>query len=167
MVIFAAIAMLMTVFGGALLLALTNGAKNDPSDAETYAFLAIIGIGTPLVWSIMNLTLLATRRQTAGQYVAGLRLQKEDGTQLSRPNALTWWFCFNPLLFSWPTALVSCLPLAAVIALVLSKLTIVAFGVILVVCLAAPLLALFSAILDSQNRALHDRIVGTVVVPAV
>ena len=50
--------------------------------------------------------------------------------------------------------------------LLLSVLGIVAFGVVLTLCLVAPLLAIVSALLDRQNRTLHDRIVGVVVVPA-
>src|SRR5262249_49788747 len=130
-VIFAAIAMIVVVCAGFFLLATTDWAKKDPSDPQFYAFLAIIGLGTPLVWTALNLTLLSTRRQTGGQYVAGLRLIGEDGAKPSTAAVVAWWFCFNPLLFSWPMALVGGLPLAAVIALVLSRVTIVVFGVLM------------------------------------
>jgi hypothetical protein len=166
MVIFAALAMLVTVFAGFLLLATTDWAKQDPSDPQFYMFLAIIGIGTPLAWTVLNLALLATRGQTGGQYVAGIRLAREDGSPLSRRDTAVWWFCFNPLLFSWPMALVVGFPLAAVIALVLSRLTIVVFGALVVICVASPVIALVSALLDAQHRALHDRIAGAVAAPA-
>jgi uncharacterized RDD family membrane protein YckC len=166
MVIFAAIAMIVIVFAGFLLLATTDWAKKDPSDPQFYMFLAIIGLGAPLVWTFLNLALLATRGQTGGQYVAGIRLVRDDGSALSTRGAVAWWFCFNPLLFSWPMACVVGLPLAAVIALVISRLTIVVFVALVILCVASPLIALISALLDTQHRALHDRMVGAVTLPA-
>lgn len=166
MIIFAAIAMVIIVFAGFLLLATTDWAKKDPSDPQFYLFLGIIGIATPLVWTLLNVTLLATRGQTGGQYVAGLRLTREDGSRLHLRDAAAWWFFFNPLLFSWPMAGVVGFPLAAIIAIVLSRLTIVVFGVLMIVCIASPLIALASALFDAQNRALHDRLIGTIAMPA-
>jgi len=166
MVIFAAIAMAVIVFAGFLLLATSDWAKKDPSDAQFYLFLGIIGIATPLVWTLLNISLLATRGQTGGQYVAALRLAREDGSRISLRDAAAWWFCFNPLLFSWPMACVVGFPLAAVIAIVLSRLTIVVFGALMIVCIASPLIAFASALFDAQHRSLHDRLIGTIAVPA-
>ena len=45
MVIFAAIAMIVVVFAGFLLLATTDWAKKDPSDPQFYLFLGTIGVG--------------------------------------------------------------------------------------------------------------------------
>ncbi len=165
MVIFAAVAMVVTVIAGLQLLLVTRGATQD-STKSVYAFLAIVGLGIPLCWSALNVALLAKRRQTGGQYVAGVRLLREDGRPLSARDAAAWWFCLNPVLFSWPSAVTTAVPLAFVSSLVLSRLGIVAFGVVLTLCLVAPLLALISALLDGQNRTLHDRIVGVLVVPA-
>jgi RDD family protein len=166
MVIFSAIAMIVTVISGFTLLAMTDWAKNDASDPQFWTFLSIIGLGVPLVWSALNVGLLTLRGQTGGQYVAGVRLEREDGSRLSARTAAGWWFCFNPVLFSWGMAIVVGFPLIFAISLVLSRGTIVVFGVIITVCFAAPLIALVSAILDDQNRALHDRITGVVAVPA-
>ena len=164
MVIFAALAMVVTVIAGLQLLIVTRGATQD-SSRSVYAFLAIVGMGVPLAWSALNVVLLATRQQTGGQYVAGVRVAREDGAAFSSRDAAAWWFCLNPVLFSWPTALTTAMPLAFVASLVLSRTGIVAFGVVLTLCLVAPLLALVSALLDRQNRTLHDRIVGVLVVP--
>ncbi|MDP9238595.1 MAG: RDD family protein [Chloroflexota bacterium] len=166
MVIFAAISLVMLVIAGFVLLVSTNWAQDDASDPQFYTFLSIIGVGIPSIWTAMNLLLLRARAQTGGQYVAGIRVVREDGERLSGRDAVLWWLCFNPLLFSWPMALVACLPLSAVIALALSRVTIVAFGVVVTICFAAPLIALAAAALDAENRALHDRIIGTRLVPA-
>jgi hypothetical protein len=166
MVIFSAISLVMLVIAGFTLLASTSWAENDASDPQFYTFLAIIGVGIPAVWTALNLLLLAARGQTGGQYVAAIRTMTESGARLSRRDALLWWFCFNPLLFSWPMSVIATLSLSAVVAIALSRLTIVAIGVVVTVCLAAPLIALVSAWLDAENRTLHDRIAGTRVIPA-
>jgi uncharacterized RDD family membrane protein YckC len=166
MVIFAALAMVVVIFAGALLLLLTDGATDDASDGEIYTFLGILGLGTPLLWSVLNLLLLRWRRQTGGQYVAGVRLAREDGAPVSTRDLVVWWLCLNPLLFSWPMAAVTVLPLTATAFLALSRGTIVVFGGLVVLCLLAPVIALVSALFDVHNRALHDRVVGTVVVPS-
>ena len=166
MVIFAAIAMIVTVISGFILLAMTNWAKDDASDPQYWTFLSIIGLGVPIVWSALNVGLLTLRGQTGGQYVAGVRLERDDGSRRSVRAAAGWGFCFNPVLFSWAMAIIVGFPLVFAISLVLSRGTIVVFGVIVTLCFAAPLIALVSALIDSQNRALHDRIVGVVAVPA-
>ena len=167
MVIFAAVAMIVVVFAGFLLLATTDWAKKDPSDPQFYLFLGTIGVGAPLTWTLLNLVLLATRGQTGGQYVAGIRLVGENGGRMSRRAAAVWWFCFNPLLFSWPMACVAGLPLAAILAAVPKVSTLAFLLALITICLASPLISLVSALLDGQHRALHDRMAGVVAVPVI
>jgi hypothetical protein len=93
-------------------------------------------------------------------------LGREDGRALASSNAVAWWFCFNPLLFSWPMAIAAGVPLAGAAAVLLGAWTVIVFGIVVTLCLLIPVVALISAALDSNNRALHDRVVGTIVVPA-
>ena len=93
MVIFAAIAMLMTVLAGFILLAWIDWATQDRATRQLDFFLGMLGIGLPLVWSLLNIMLLITRAQTGGQYVAGVRLAREDGEPLSTRDTIAWWFC--------------------------------------------------------------------------
>jgi len=165
MVIFSAIAMLMLVLAGTIILWSTNWAEQDPTNAELYTFVALFGLGTPLVWSILNIALLAARGQTGGQYVAGVRVVNEDAARLAPRAAAAWWFVLNPLLYSWPMALVAGLPLAALVALVSSVVALFLVALVVLVCIAAPVAAFVSALIDTQNRALHDRVAGAVVVP--
>jgi hypothetical protein len=165
MVIFAAIAMLMLVLAGTVILWSTDWAEQDPTNAELYSFIALFGLGTPLVWSALNLALLATRGQTGGQYVAGLRLANEDAAAPGARTAAAWWFALNPLLYSWPMALVAGAPLAALVALVSSIVALFLVALVILVCVAAPVAAFVSALIDGQNRALHDRVAGVVVLP--
>ncbi len=164
MVIFAAVAMVFTIIGGLQLLIVTHGATTD-SEHSMYAFLGIIGVGTPLAWTALSLTVLLTRGQTAGQYVAGIRMLREDGSRLRARGALSWWFCFNPLLFSWPMALVAGFPLIAIIALVLSRLSLAVFFLLMTLCIASPIIAFVSAMRDARHRTLHDRVARVVAVP--
>jgi hypothetical protein len=166
MVIFLAIAMIIYVIAGAVLLFTTDFAEQDPTDAEVYTFMAIISIGIPLCWTLLNLFLLALRQQTGGQYVAALRIEKESGAALTRGSALAWWFAGNPLLFSWPMALATGLPLSALIWLLLAPIATWVFILFVALCLIMPIAALIAAISDERNRALHDRVAATVVVPA-
>jgi hypothetical protein len=166
MVIFAAVAMVVIVVAGFVLLASTGWATESDADAEVNVFLGILTLGIPGVWSVLNLALLVTRHQTGGQYVAGLMLGREDRRALANSNAVAWWFCFNPLLFSWPMAIAAGVPLAGAAAVLLGAWTVIVFGIVVTLCLLIPVVALISAALDSNNRALHDRVVGTIVVPA-
>jgi hypothetical protein len=163
MVIFAAVAMMVIVVAGAVILLATDGAEQDATNRELYTFVAIIGLGTPLIWTVLNVALLVTRGQTGGQYVAGLRARRENGDSLDVGAALTWWFCFNPLLFSWPMALVAGAPLAALLALVLNVFALFVLALVVLVCVAAPIVAFVSALADGDDRALHDRVAGVVV----
>ena len=166
MVIFAAIAMIMLVIAGFILLWSTDWAEQDASNAELYTFITIFGLGTPLIWTALNLSLLMARGQTAGQYVAGVRMVQQDGMRLGSKPALVWWFALNPLLFSWPMALVTGLPMAALVSLVVNVVSLFLLALLVLACVVAPILAFASAMIDGQNRALHDRIAGVVAVPA-
>ena len=86
MVIFAAIAMMVLVIAGVvILLHHRTGASKTRPTARLYTFLAIIGLGTPIVWTALNLAALATRSQTGGQYVAGVRLTTRGRRRLELP----------------------------------------------------------------------------------
>lgn len=163
MVIFSAIAMLVTVFAGFILLYRVNWGTDDPTNPELYTFLGMIALGLPLIWTILNLTLLTKRGQTGGQYVAGLRLVREDGSNLRPRDAALWWCCMNPVLFSWPMAFTVGIPIALFLLAALVRVMIVVWVMLILLGIFSPLIALVSATLDKQNRALHDRVVGLVV----
>lgn len=166
MVILSAIAMVTAVLGGFALLLSTDFAEQDATNGDMYVFAATIGAGGAVVWTALNLALLATRRQTGGQYVAGLRLARIDGGPLTLRDALVWWFCLNPLLFSWPMAGLVGFSLLILTALTSAQVMLILAMLVIMLCLVAPVVALVSALFDTRNRALHDRVAGTVVVPA-
>jgi hypothetical protein len=62
-------------------------------------------------------------------------------------------------------ALAAGFPLVLVFFLIIDRFALIAFGVIITLCIACPIVALISALADRGNRALHDRIARVVVVP--
>jgi hypothetical protein len=163
MVIFCAVAMIMAAIAGGIFLFVTDGAQEDPSDAQYYVMFGFIGFGVPLVWTVMNVALLVTRHQTGGHYVAGVRLRAEDGSAPGIGTAVAWWFALNPLFFSWPMALVSGLALTAISVASLGNWDLVVTGAFLSLCLVALPVALIAAAVDGRHRTLSDRIAGTIV----
>ena len=166
MVILCAIAMLVSIGALFVLLFATDYAEHDPSNATLLGCFALLFLGVPAIWSVLNVALLLTRQQTGGQYVAALRLTREDGAVLSSRTALAWWFCGNPLLFSWPMVGVAGGPLLGAAALAPGDLALAVPPLVITLCSVMPVVALVSALFDARNRALHDRIAGVVVVPA-
>jgi uncharacterized RDD family membrane protein YckC len=167
MVILSAIAMVVLVIAATLLLIATDMAQDrDASNGDMYLFSGTLAAGTAGAWTLLNLALLTMRAQTGGQYVAGLRLARADGTRPAFRDAAVWWFCLNPLLFSWPMAV--CAGTALLIMAGLSAAEIVLFVslFVIVLCIVLPFAALVAAALDARRRALHDRVAGTVVVQA-
>lgn len=160
MVIFGAVAMLMLVIAGAVAIFSTDLGKGDPSDAALYTWTAILGLGTTIAWSALNVALVATRAQTGGQYVAGIRMQRDDGSAPTVRNALAWWFSLNPLLFSWPMAPLLGLAAAPSLSLLLQRWSFIPSIGLGVLCITMPIVSAGAALLDSRNRTLSDRVAG-------
>ena len=164
MVLFAAIATCVAAIAGFILLRSTDSARGDATDPDCYLFFGIIGLGVPIVWTLLCLAVLVAQSRTGGQYVVGVHVARANGQQLSLRGALLWWFCLNPLLFSWPMAIVSGVPITLVLAPTLGRRAILGYGVLGALCIATPVVAFVSAAFDAESRALQDRIVGTRVV---
>jgi uncharacterized RDD family membrane protein YckC len=166
MVILSAMVMVVTVVAGFFLLLITNFAEDDPENSDMYIAAATMLLGTAGGWTLLNLALLATRQQTGGQYVAGLRLAREDGAPLSMKDAAVWWFCLNPLIFSWPMAGAAGTAILMITALTSSTVLLFLSMLVIALCLVLPIVALVAAVFDRRNRTLHDRVARTVVVAA-
>jgi uncharacterized RDD family membrane protein YckC len=177
MVILSAIGMIAFLIAAFLLLLSTDFAQDiDASRGDMYLFASMWLTGGVGAWTALNLLLLVTRQQTGGQYVAGLRLARTDGARLTFRDAATWWFCLNPLLFSWPMAALAGIPAfiitaqsldgdASLAGLRVGELLLAASFLVLILCAVMPLVALIGASIDPRNRTLHDRVAGTLVVP--
>jgi hypothetical protein len=165
MTILAAIAMVASIGSLFLLLFATDWGEQDLGTGTTIACLLVVLVGVPAIWSILNILLLVTRRQTGGQYVAALRVRADAGDGMPLRTALAWWFCGSPTLYSWPMAGIAGFPLLAIAALVPGDLELAAPLFVIAICIVLPIVALISAMTDASNRALHDRIAGVTVVP--
>lgn len=166
MVIFAAMAMVVMVIVGAVFLWAVGGGTDDAPDSYFYAAFSVVAAFTPLLWSAMNVALLAARGQTGGQYVAGVRLEGAGGGRPAGRQILAWWLCLNPLLFNVPMVLVTAVPVTLILFISLSRVALFLLAVLVTLFVVAPIVALISAMVDDENRALHDRVAGVVVTPA-
>lgn len=167
MVILSAMIMVVGVLAGFFLLLSTDFANDrDAQDSDMVIAAMTLLIGTAGGWTLLNLILLATRQQTGGQYVAGLKLARDDGRRLTWRDVALWWFCLNPLLFSWPVAGSAGVALLILTGLTAAEVFLFASLLVMTLCVVMPVVALVAALFDDRNRALHDRVAGTVVVPA-
>ena len=152
------------VIGGAVLLFSSDLGSNDAPDAAFTAFLAILLGGPLLSWSAFNLALMRWRGQSLGMYIVGIRTVAEGGAPLATRTVLLRWFGLHPLLFH-PFLL----PIWALLALysvsvTLSQIIFVITVALVLLCVVAPAASLLTMIVDSNRRALHDRLAGTLVV---
>jgi len=145
------------------LLAQSDFGDVDPPDSSFYTALGIIVAVIPF-WLAFNLWLQASRGQTVGMYIVGIRIARNDGGRLGLLSALWRMLTLNPLLFH--PVLAAAWILLAVFATMLSPnlVVLVVTATLAVLSLIAPLIALLAVVQDKQRRALHDRIAGTLVV---
>jgi uncharacterized RDD family membrane protein YckC len=158
--------LLFFVIAGLQLLLSSDFTERDAPDSAIYAAPAIVLGGTMIAWSCFNLALLRWRGQTTGQYVAGIRVRRQDGSPPSRRQIVLRWLLLDPLLFHPLLAVIWFVDVVVVVSLTLSEAALVAGLFFVFVCLIAPLVALVSVLADKERRALHDRLAGTVVVHA-
>jgi uncharacterized RDD family membrane protein YckC len=152
------------VAGLQLLIASDFGDK-DPPGSSYYAVLAIAMAVIPL-WLAFNVVLCRWRGQTVGKYVADIKIVREDGRPLGLWRSLARFLLLHPLLFhiflvpNWllTTAIVTSLTVSAAVLVVTLTITFLSVFAIF--------LATGSVLLDRNHRALHDRVAGTILVPA-
>ena len=154
--IFAIVAMLQ-------LLARSSFGDADPPDSAYYAALGIIASVVPF-WLVFNVWLQSWRGQTVGKYIVGIRIARDDGGRPGVVRTFARLLLLDPVLFhpllAVPWALL------VVYGTMLTSNTLVLVGtltVLLLSVIAAPV-ALAAILSDGRRRALHDRIVGTLVV---
>jgi uncharacterized RDD family membrane protein YckC len=137
----------------------------DPPDSSFWAVLAITLAVVPL-WAIFNVGLYLWRAQSVGQYVAGIRVVHANGSGRSLGKALVRLLVLNPLLFHPFLAVLWALVAAIATSVTVSEVVLIATVTMVLLSLISPFLALFLALFDKERRALHDRVAGTLVVPA-
>lgn len=145
------------------LLARGNFGDSEPPDSAFYAAIAIVAAVIP-VWLLFNVWLLSWRGQTVGKYIVGIRIARSDGGRLGGFRALFRMFLLNPLLFH-PVLTVPW-ALLVIFGTMSTRNSIVLFttATVLALSVLATPVALATVLADRQRRALHDRIVDTLVV---
>ena len=155
---------LMAVAGLQLLIASDFGDEDAP-DASYYAILAIVMAVIPL-WLAFNVALCQWRGQTVGKYVADIRVVSADGRPPGLGRSLARFLLLHPLLFH-PFLALLWLPTAAIIfSLTFSAAVLTGTMAVMFLSIFATFLAAGSILVDGRRRALHDRVTGTMVVPA-
>ncbi len=145
------------------LLARSDFGDVDPPDSAYYTALGIVVAVIPF-WLVFNLWLQASRGQTVGMYIVGIRVARSDGGRLGLLGALWRMLTLNPLLFH--PVLGAAWILLAVFATMLTPnwVVLIVTATLALLSLIAPFVALAAVMSDEQRRALHDRIAGTLVV---
>ena len=145
------------------LLARGNFGDSEPPDSAFYAAIGIVAAVIPF-WLLFNVWLLSWRGQTVGKYIVGIRIARSDGGRLGGFRALL------PDVLAEPVALSPCADRSLGAAghlrhdehqepvVLFTTATVLALSV-----LATPV-ALATVLADRKRRALHDRIVDTLVV---
>jgi uncharacterized RDD family membrane protein YckC len=137
----------------------------DPPDSAFWAVLAITLAVVPF-WAALNVWLYLWRGQSVGQYVAGIKVVRTDGTAPNLGGTVVRLLVLNPLLFHPFLAVLWALVAAIATSVTVSEVVLAATLTMVLLSLASPFVALVAAVLDKEHRALHDRVTGTAVVPA-
>ena len=154
--IFATLAFLSILLG-------TDAGYDSPSDGAIWIAEALL-IGTIPAWLALNVWIGARWGQTIGQYVVGLRVVSEDGSDPPPRRWLFYWLALHPLLYHPIFAGFWALFAYLAVTIASSELLFLFSGAMTLLCLVAPLFGLGFALIDPQRRAIHDRLAGTKVV---
>ena len=154
--LFAMVAMLQ-------LLARSSFGDTDPPDSAYYTALGIIAGVVPF-WLLFNVWLQSWRGQTVGKYIVGIRVARPDGGRIGMPRALVRTLLLDPVLFHPLLAIPWALLVIYGTMLTSNTLVLVATMTVLLLSIVAAPVALAAMLSDGRRRALHDRIVGTLVV---
>jgi len=135
-------------------------------DAPDSAYYTMLGISVAVVplWGALNAALHRWRGQTAGQYVAGIRVVRADGSPPGWGSVIVRLLALHPLLFHPFLAPGWLLVAFIATAQTVSEAVLVVTGALVLLSLVAPVVAAVMVLTDGGRRALHDRVAGTTVV---
>lgn len=163
-VVLLAFVLVFFVIGGSVLLFTSDLGQGDAPDSAYYASVAVFLGGTLLTWTAFNLALLRWRGQTAGMYVVGIKTVREDGPALTIRSALLRWFGLHPLLFHPFLLPIWAIFSLLVVSFTLSQIVLVVTLALVLLCLVSPVVSLVAVLVDTDRRAIHDRVARTLVV---
>ena len=133
--------------------------RDEISNGEGWAVVALLLANLP-AWVACSVLLCHKRGQTVGQYLMGLGIVAEDGSQPRLGRLVTYWLGLHPLVFH-PLMSVVWLFLAWIlVAKTTNEVAVIVAGAMALLCFVAPLAGLVLMLSDPQRRALHDRLSG-------
>lgn len=163
-VLLLAVILVFFVISGAILLFTSDLGKNDPPNSAFDAFVAVL-LGGPLIfWSALNLALVRWRGQTAGKYVIGIKTVAEDPAGMTLGRTMLRWFALHPLLFHPFVLPIWVVFVFYAVSSTLSQVVLVLTVALALLLLVSPAVNFVAILMDSERRALHDRIARTHVV---
>ena len=145
------------------LLARSSFGDADPPDSAYYAALGIIAAVVPF-WLLFNVWLQSWRGQTVGKYIVGIRIARDDGGRPGVVRTFARLLLLDPVLFHPLLAVPWALLVVYGTMLTSNTLVLVATMTVLLLSVIAAPVTLAAILSDGRRRALHDRIVGTLVV---
>jgi len=152
------------VISGAILLFTSDLGKNDPPDSAFDAFIAVLLGGPLLFWSALNVALVRLRGQSPGMYVVGIKTVPSDAPDISWRRSLLRWFGLHPLLFHPFVLPIWLVFVFYAVSSTLSQAVLIITVALALLLLAAPAIGLLLLVIDTDRRALHDRLARTLVV---
>ncbi len=133
--------------------------REEISDGEGWAVVALLLANLP-AWVLCSLFLCLKRGQTVGQYLMGLSIVAEDGSQPRVKSLLAYWLALNPLVFHPIMSAVWLFLVWLLLAKTTNELMVIIAGSMALLCFVAPVAGLAFMLSDPQRRTLHDRLSG-------
>jgi uncharacterized RDD family membrane protein YckC len=111
-------------------------------------------------WLLCNVLLTHKRGQTVGQYVMGLGIVAEDGSQPALGKLATFWLALHPLVFHPIMSAVWLFLVWVLLAKTTNEVAVIVAASMALLCFVAPLAGLVFMLGDPQRRTIHDRLSG-------
>jgi uncharacterized RDD family membrane protein YckC len=151
--------MVFAIVAGLIVFVSSNYGDRNPSDAAFLA-LVIVLLATMPSWLLLTFALLKRRGQTIGQYLFGLRVEREDRGQPTSGQLGAYLTALHPLVFHPGFAGLWGLLAYESVVIVTSSVMLYFSLTMVFLCLVAPVASLLFAAADRQRRGVHDRIAG-------
>jgi len=133
--------------------------RDEITNGESWAVIGLLLANLP-AWVLCNVLLTHKRGQTVGQYVMGLGIVAEDGSQPELGKLATYWLALNPLVFHPIMAAVWLFLVWVLLAKTTNEVAVIVAASMALLCFVAPVAGLAFMLSDPQRRTIHDRLSG-------
>jgi uncharacterized RDD family membrane protein YckC len=133
--------------------------RDEITNGESWAVIGLLLANLP-AWLLCNVLLTHKRGQTVGQYVMGLGIVAEDGSQPALGKLMTFWLALHPLVFHPIMSAVWLFLVWVLLAKTTNEVAVIVAASMALLCFVAPLAGLVFMLGDPQRRTIHDRLSG-------